>query len=90
MNYSIDKLKDKILTFHPEIDQNGMNLEVGWDEDGKRFALKLSKAGEAVGGYLYQEDADECMSGQKCLNLAILVTQMIAELEDLVTPRKPG
>jgi hypothetical protein len=74
MNYSIDHLKDKILTFHPEIDPNSMNLEVGWDDDGKRFALKLSQAGEAVGAYLYQKDADECMSGQKCLNLAVLVT----------------
>jgi hypothetical protein len=30
------------------------------------------------------------MGGKKCLNLAVLVTQLLAELEDLITPRKPG
>ena len=88
MDYHMDQLRDKILDFHPEIDESGMRLEVSRDEEGKRFALRLSKNGEAVGAYLYQKDADECMSGQKCLNLAVLVTQMIAELEDLVKPRR--
>ena len=90
MNYSTDNLKDKIREFHPEIDQNGMDLRVTGDETGKRFALKLGKAGKEVVTYLYQQDADDCMSGKKCINLAVLVTQLIAELEDLVTPRKPG
>jgi hypothetical protein len=90
MKYDTDKLKEKICEFHPEIDQNGMDLRVTRDETGKRFALKLGKAGKEVGTYLYQQDADDCMSGKKCVNLAVLVTQLIAELEDLVTPRKPG
>jgi len=90
MNYDIDRVKDKIREFHPEIERNDMDLIVGWDEAGKRYALKLSKAGEEVGAYLDQKDADECLAGKKCLNLAVQVTQMVAELEDLVTPRKPG
>jgi hypothetical protein len=90
MNYSTDNLKVKIREFHPEIEQNGLDLAVTGDERGSRFALKLSKAGKEVGAYLDQKDADECMSGKKCLNLAVLVTQLMAELEDLVTPRKPG
>jgi hypothetical protein len=90
MKYSTDNLKDKIREFHPELDQNGMNLTVTWDEAGKRFALKLAKAGKEVGAYLEQKDADDCLSGKKCVNLAVTVTQLSAELEDLVTPRKPG
>jgi hypothetical protein len=90
MNYSTDNLKDKIRQFHPEVDQKGMNLKVTWDEAGKRFALTLSQAGQEVGAYLDQQDADDCMAGKKCLNLAVQVTQLIAELTDLVTPRKPG
>ena len=90
MNYDIDKLKKKIREFHPEISQNGMDLRVTWEEAGKRFALRLAKAGEEVGAYLDQKDADDCLSGKKCVNLAVQVTQLIAELEDLVTPRKPG
>ena len=90
MNYSTDQLKEKIRGFHPELAQKGVSLSVDWDATGKHFALKLSKAGKEVGAYLDQKDADECMSGKKCLNLAVLVTQLLAELEDLVTPRKPG
>jgi hypothetical protein len=90
MNYSTDQLKEKVRGFHPELAQNGVDLSLDWDAAGKRFALKLGKAGKEVGAYLDQKDADECMAGKKCLNLAVLVTQLLADLEDLITPRKPG
>ncbi len=90
MNQPISNVIAKIREFHPEIDQNNIDLIVSWDEAGKRYALKLSKSGAAVGSYLDQKDADECLGGKKCLNLAVQVTQLIAELEDLITPRKPG
>jgi hypothetical protein len=90
MNYSIDQLKEKIRGFHPELAQKGVDLSVDWDVAGKRFAFKLSKAGKEVGAYLDQKDAGECMSGKKCLNLAVIVTQLLAELEDLITPLQPG
>lgn len=90
MNQPINSVIAKIREFHPEIDQNNIDLSVSWDAAGKRYALKLSKSGETVGSYLDQKDADECLAGKKCLNLAVQVTQLIAELEDLITPRKPG
>ena len=90
MNYSTDQLKEKIAGFHPELAQNGVSLSADWDAAGKRFALKLGKGGKEVGAYLDQKDADECMAGKKCLNLAVLVTQLLADLEDLISPRKPG
>ena len=90
MNYGTDQLKEKIGGFHPELARTGVSLSVDRDEAGKRFTIKLGKAGKEVGAYLDQKDADECMGGKKCLNLAVLVTQLLAELEDLITPRKPG
>jgi hypothetical protein len=90
MNYSTDQLTEKIRSFHPELAQKGVSLSVDWDAGGKRFAFKLGKAGKTVGAYLDQKDADECMRGKKCLNLAVLVTQLLADLEDLITPHKPG
>ena len=90
MNYSTDQLMEKIRVFHPELAQNGVSLSVDLDAAGKRFALKVGKAGKEVGAYLDQKDADECMAGKKCLNLAVLITQLLAELEDLISPRKPG
>jgi 23S rRNA G2069 N7-methylase RlmK/C1962 C5-methylase RlmI len=88
--YTAEDLKEKIREFNPELDQKGMNLEITWDEAGQRFALKLSQAGQETGAYLDQKDAEECISGERCLNLVVLVTQLVAELEDRVTPRKPG
>ncbi|MFA5111387.1 MAG: hypothetical protein WC443_08290, partial [Desulfobaccales bacterium] len=90
MTSTIDHLKAKIRDFHPEIDRNGVNLTVGWDEADQRYILKLGKAGEEVGTFLTQKDADECLAGKKCVNLAVQVTQLLAELEDLISPRKPG
>jgi hypothetical protein len=90
MNQPINSVIAKIREFHPELERNNIDLSVSWDEAGKRYALKLSKSGESVGSYLDQKDADECLAGKKCLNLAVQVTQLIAELEDLITPRKPG
>jgi hypothetical protein len=90
MNYSIDQLKEKISGFHPELAQNGVSLSVDRDAAGKRFAIKLGKGGKEAGAYLDQKDADECMAGKKCLNLAVVVTQLLADLEDLISPRKPG
>jgi hypothetical protein len=90
MTYSTADLRNKIRDFHPEIESQGMDLEVTRDKTGKRFALRLSKDGREVGAYLDQKDADECMSGKKCLNLAVHLTQLLADLEDLLSPRKPG
>lgn len=90
MDYTADHLKAKILEFNPELDQKGMNLDITWDAAGQRFALKLSQAGQETGTYLYQKDADDCLAGQRCLNLVVIVSQLMAQLEDLVTPRKPG
>jgi hypothetical protein len=88
MNQPISNVIAKIREFHPEIDRKNMDLSVSWDEAGKRYALRLSKSGE--GAYLDPKDADECLGGTKCVNLAVQVTQLIADLEDLITPRKPG
>ncbi len=90
MGYTIVGLKDKILEFHPEIARQGFNLSVTFDDATNRFLLKLSKAGHELGAYLEKKDADACMDGKKCVDLAVQLTQLLAEFEDLLTPRKPG
>jgi hypothetical protein len=90
MEQQVDHVIEKIREFHPEIKQNNIDLSVTFDKAGDRYAIKLSKSGEAVGSYLDEKDADDCLTGRRCVNLAVQVTQLIAELEDLITPRKPG
>jgi hypothetical protein len=90
MGYTIVGLKDKILELHPEIQKNGFNLKVSFEEESRSYELKLSKAGQELGAYLEKKDADDCMDRKKCVNLAVQLTQLIAELEDILSPRKPG
>lgn len=90
MGYTVAALKDKILEFHPEIAAKAINLDVSFDQQSRRYMLKLSKDAQEFGVYLDQEDADSCMDGKKCVNLAVQVAQFLAEFEDLVSPRKPG
>lgn len=90
MKEQIGRVTATIHKFHPEIKQNNLDLNVNYDEAEDRYLIKLSKSGETVGAYLDQKDADDCLEGKKCVNLAVQVTQLIADLEDLITPRKPG
>ncbi len=90
MAYSTAALKDKILEFHPEIAAKAINLEVNFDQPNRRYVLKLSKDSQESGLYLDQKDADSCMEGKKCVNLAVQVAQCLAEFEDILSPRQPG
>lgn len=92
MEEHTERVTATIHKFHPEIKQNNLDLNVNYnyDEAQDRYLVKLSKSGETVGAYLGQKDADDCLKDKKCVNLAVQVTQLIAELEDLLTPRKLG
>ncbi len=90
MDYTLGSLKEKIQELHPEIQAGGLDLSLVYDEGSRRFVLKLAKGKDEVGAFLERTDADDCRAGKKCVNLAVQVTQMLAELADLTTPRKPG
>ena len=88
MNYTIDELKAKILEFHPEIKEKDVNLDVSFNDGEGKYEVRLNKAGEEFGAFIEKQDADDCMAGKKCLSLAVLVTQLLAELEDRISPRR--
>jgi hypothetical protein len=90
MSTELNELRDKILAFHPEIAAKSIDLEVGFDAAAGKYTVKLRQAGEEVGAYLEKQDAEECLAGKKCVNLAVLVTQLLTELEEIITPRPPG
>ncbi len=90
MDYTVEDLNRKILEYHPEIARNGISLAVSFNQEANKYEVRLSKAGQEFGAFLEKQDADDCISGQKCVALAVLVTQVLAELEQLVSPRRPG
>jgi hypothetical protein len=87
MNYTIEDLKRKIYEFHPEIGQKDINLDVTFNQEKNKYEVRLSKAGQEFGAFLEKQDADDCMAGKKCLNLAVLVAQLLTKLEEILSPR---
>ncbi len=86
-----EHVKQKVLELHPEIARKGIDLEVGLDAVAQRYVLTFRQAGQEFGIYLAQADADAALQGgPKCVDLGVQVAQALAELEDLVSPRKPG
>jgi hypothetical protein len=81
MAYTIEALKDKIREFHPEIAQKGINMAVS-EAEADKYLVNFAKAGEEFGFYLEKKDADDCMAGKSCVNLAVMVTECLVELED--------
>jgi hypothetical protein len=90
MNYTIEELKQEITEFHPEIGQKGINLDVTFNKEANKYEVRVSKAGQEFGAFLEKQDADDCMAGKKCLNLAVLVAQLLTKLEEILSPRRPG
>jgi len=90
MKGQIESVTATIRKFHPEIERNNLDLSISYEKAEDRYLIKLSKSGETVGAYLPQQDANDCLEGKKCVKLAVQVTQLITELEELLTPRKPG
>jgi hypothetical protein len=86
MNYSIEELKRMILEFQPEIRQKDINLDVSFNQEAQKYEVRLNKAGKEFGAFLEKQDADDCMAGKKCLSLAVLVAQVLTELENLMSP----
>jgi len=85
-----ERVTAMIHKFHPEIARNKLELSVTFETAKDRYLIKLSKSGETVGAYLEEQDADDCLEGKKCVKLAVQVTQLITELEELLRPRKFG
>ncbi len=83
MSNQLHDLKEKILAFFPELAERAIDLEVGFDASAGKYTVKLRKSGQELDAYLEKQDAEECLAGKKCLNLAVLVTQLITDLEAL-------
>jgi hypothetical protein len=83
MSNQLHDLKEKILAFFPELAERAIDLDVGFDASAGKYNVKLRKSGQELGAYLEKQDAEECLAGKKCLNLAVLVTQLITDLEAL-------
>lgn len=75
MAYTIVGLKDKVLEMYPELQRNGVAVNVALDAEKDAYVLKMHKGSHELTTHLERKDADDCMQGVKCVSLGIQVEQ---------------
>ena len=75
MDYSKEALKEKLIAIHPEIVRKNLNLDLEFEEKYNSWIITLSKGNRSRHAFLDKTDADECMSGNKCIYFFGLIEQ---------------
>lgn len=75
MGYTIVGLKEKVLEMYPELERNGIAVNLSFDEQKDAYILKMHKGSQELTTHLERQDADDCMRGIKCVSLGIQVEQ---------------
>ncbi len=69
MNISSSELRNKILALYPEIEKFDMELVTEFSDEKGSWIITLVKNGETLFTHLENDDALECIEGQKCFYL---------------------
>jgi hypothetical protein len=77
MGYTIVGLKDKILEMYPELEKNGVAVNLVFDATKDAYVVSMHKGGHELTTHLERKDADDCMNGVKCVSLGIQVEQFV-------------
>lgn len=79
--YEKKELCEKITSIYPEIGECGIDVDVTYDEDFKRWIVFLKKDKKSLKTYLEPGDVDLCMEGKQCVSLSIEVNQLKDSIE---------
>ena len=85
MEYTEESLKQKLLEIHCEIKDKGLSLNVEFDEKYNSWAITFSKGGRSRHALLHKKDADDCMTGKKCIYFWGIIDQYAGILEDEIS-----
>ena len=75
MGYTIVGLKEKVLEMYPELERQGIAVNLSFDATKDAYVLKMHKGAHELTTHLERQDADDCMQGIKCVSLGIQVAQ---------------
>ena len=71
-----EELCGKIKEIHTDIGECGIDLEVNWDKQQKRWVVDLKKDAKELKTFLEPGDAESCMEGKQCVGLGIEINQL--------------
>jgi hypothetical protein len=78
---SKEKLCEKIRELYPDIGECGIDIDVDYDEDQKKWVVDLKKENQELKTFLEDGDADKCMIGEQCVSLGIEIAQLRANID---------
>ena len=81
MGYTQVALEDKLLELYPELEEHKIGLNLSFDEERNAWVVRFRRDGHSRYAFLDKQDADNCMDGQQCIYLGVLVEQYIRDLE---------
>jgi hypothetical protein len=81
----IDKneLCEKIRVLYPDIGECGIDVDVEFDQEQKRWVVNLKKENHELKTFLEEGDAEKCLQGIQCVSLGIEIAQLRANIEYL-------
>ena len=72
---------NKIKDLYPDIGECGIDIDVSYDNENRRWKIFLKKDDKELDTYLEPDDAELCMSGKQCVSLGIEINQLKDSIE---------
>lgn len=66
-----EQICERITSIYPDMGRCGDNLEVRWDKENQAWMVDFELGGQKIKHFLENEDAADCIIGQKCIGLGI-------------------
>jgi len=81
----IDKeaLCKKIIEIYPDIGECGIDVDVEFDSENKRWTVDLKKDAQHLKTFLEEGDAELCLQNKQCVSLGIEISQLRGNIERL-------
>ena len=76
-----EELCNKIIDIYPDIGRCGIEVQVEYDADQKRWVVDLQKNGHELKTFLEDGDAEKCLEGIQCVSLGIEIAQLRGNIE---------
>lgn len=76
----------RIREIYPDIGACGIDVQVDYDDQQRRWVVHLEKDGKQLKTFLDPEDAELCMQGKQCVALSIEINQLKDSIDRMPTP----
>lgn len=77
MTISAQDLEDKLLQMYPEIRAHDLYMGLNFDSGKNAWIVHLKRGDKDFTTHLEAKDAEDCLSGIKCVYLGVQIAQFL-------------